>query len=417
MKLRIFIINALMFLFLCYGFAQMNGPKIGYRIINPEKVETKNYYFSSIINQSTEMKKIFSTDYTLRNIAESKYNQLVSCGNSYDSISSVLKFSDKEIEEIADRLSKLYQSETVLQNIYHDHVVASGCYYLLIDNSSPSGIIKKIWEQDANAMNRLIDVYGSGIKPYYPGIDSLSYTVGSQKHVHLMKWVKSLIVSEAENNSLFYHIPYYAGELLLDLNDRDEAIVYEPLWQGENKAAYERIKTIDWNKYTYSAIVVLGFGPDNYDFPLNPGAKIRLRTAAIKFKEGIAPFIVVTGGKVYPYKTRNVEAYHMKQYLIKNFSISEDQIIIEPHARHTTSNIRNTVRILFRNGIPMDKPMLASSSEEHINGVSSSTFAARCQRELGLVPYKLGKRIELNFVELYPLPNALQINPIEPLDP
>jgi hypothetical protein len=107
----------------------------------------------------------------------------------------------------------------------------------------------------------------------------------------------------------------------------------------------------------------------------------------------------------------------MKQYLIKNFSISEDQIIIEPHARHTTSNIRNTVRILFRNGIPMDKPMLASSSEEHINGVSSSTFAARCQRELGLVPYKLGKRIELNFVELYPLPNALQINPIEPLDP
>jgi hypothetical protein len=104
-----------------------------------------------------------------------------------------LKFSDKEIETIADRLSKLYQSETVLQNIYNDHVVASGCYYLLIDNSSPSEIIKKVWEQDANAMNRLIDVYGLGIKPYYPGIDSLSYPIGSQKHIHLMKWVKSLM--------------------------------------------------------------------------------------------------------------------------------------------------------------------------------------------------------------------------------
>jgi uncharacterized SAM-binding protein YcdF (DUF218 family) len=55
-----------------------------------------------------------------------------------------------------------------------------------------------------------------------------------------------------------------------------------------------------------------------------------------KYKEGVAPFIVVTGGKVYPFKTRNVEAYHMKQYLINEFEIPEDQIIIEPHARHTT---------------------------------------------------------------------------------
>lgn len=406
-----------MFLFLCDGFAQINSPKIGYQLIHPEKIETKNYYFSSVMNQSSELKRILSTDDTLKKIAEHKYKELVSCGNTYDSVSNALKFSDKEIEKIADRLSELYQREAVLQNMYLDHIVASGCYYLLIDNSPPSEIIKKVWGQDANAMNRLIDVYGLGIKPYYPGIDSLSYPIGSQKHVHLMKWIKSLILSEAKNNTLFYHIPYYAGELLLDLNDRDESVVYEPLWQGENKAAYNRIKTIDWNKYPYTAVVVLGFGPDNYDFPLNPGAKIRLRTATIKFKEGIAPFIVVTGGKVYPYKTRNVEAYHMKQYLIKNFGIAEDQIIIEPHARHTTSNVRNTARFFFRNGIPMEKPMLVSSSEEHINSVSSSAFAARCQREIGLIPYKLGKRTGLNFVELYPLPNALQINPIEPLDP
>ncbi len=417
MQKRLFAISLLLILFALQGFSQERSPKVGYRLINPERIETKNYYFSSVINQSAELRELFSKDKILKKIADDTYNRLVHSGNSYDSISHSLKFTDREIDIIGNQLSKLYQSEPVLKSIYEDHVVASGSYYLLIDDSGPAEIIKKVWEQDARAMNRLIDVYGNGVKPYYPGIDSLSYPVGSRKHTNLMSWAKSLLVYEAENNPLFYHIPYYAGELLLDLNDRDEAVVYEPLGDGENRAAYEKIKSIDWGKYPYSVMVVLGFGPDTYDFPLNPGAKIRMRTAAEKFKEGVAPFIVVTGGKVYPYKTRNVEAYHMKQYLMKNFDIPEDQIIIEPHARHTTSNIRNTARIIFRNGIPMDKPMLVSSSEGHINTVFSGDFAERCRREIGLVPYKTGNRTGLYFVELFPLPDALQINPIEPLDP
>ena len=99
------------------------------------------------------------------------------------------------------------------------------------------------------------------------------------------------------------------------------------------------------------------------------------------------------------------------------FNIPENNIIIEPHARHTTSNIRNTSRIIIRNGIPTAKPMLVTSSERHINSVSSDAFAERCKRELGLVPYVLKKRVSAYFVELYPQLNALQINPIEPLDP
>jgi hypothetical protein len=411
------LISFLLITFSSQLYSQKRSPKVGYKLLNPDKVETKNFYFFSVLDHQDELKKILSEDEILKKIAEDKYTKLRKSGNSYDSIGNMLKFSEQEIETIGIQIVRLFEQQPSFKKVFDDHVIASGCYYLLMDQSDPGDIIKKVWKQDASAMNRIIDVYGIGVKPFYPGIDSLSYPTGSRKHQNLMSWTKSLLVSQAENNPLFYHLTYSAAELLLDLNDRDDAVVYEPLWEGENKAAYEKIKQTDWDKYPYTALVVLGFGPDNYDFPLNPGAKIRLRTALEKYKEGVAPFIVVTGGKVYPFKTRNVEAYHMKQYLINEFEIPEDQIIIEPHARHTTSNIRNTARIIFRNGIPMNKPMLVSSSEGHINTVFSGSFAERCQREIGLVPYKTGKRTGLNFVELFPLPNALQINPIEPLDP
>lgn len=395
-----------------------NQPKVGYQLVNPQKVESKNYYFFSVINESELMKNVFSDNATLRRIAVGKYNRLLQSEDSYNSIAEALKFTSEEIGAVANELSQLYKSEKVLEDIYRNHVVASGCYYLLTDKSGdPAEIIGKIWEQDAHAMNKLIDIYGKGEKPFYPNIDSISYTVGGRKHNMLMAAARSLILLEAENNPLFYFIPYYAGKLMLDINDRDESVVYEPLGENENKASYERIKTIDWDAYSYSVIVILGWGPDNYDFPLNPGAKIRIRTAVTKFKEGVAPFIIVTGGKVYPYKTRNVEAYHMKRYLMQEFNIPEDHIIIEPYARHTTSNIRNSARIIYRTGIPINKPMLVSSTEQHISTVASDAFVQRCQKELNLVPYTLGKRTGLNFVELYPLPNALQINLIEPIDP
>lgn len=410
-----FLIAITSYLFLVS--AQENKPYVGYRLVHPDKIESKNFYFTLLLNESSELKDIFAADGTLSKIAKEKYLQLTKSEDTPTAISNALKFTEGEIKLIADRLAEFYEKEQALKELYKNHIVASGCYYLLVNKSSEAESIKKIWEQDAKAMNRIIDVYGIGAKPYYPGIDSISYPVNGKKHQELMLSTKSLIVFEPEDNSLFYHIPYLASEVLLDINDRDEAVVYEPLWKNDNRAAYERIKTINWDDYPYSALVVLGSGPDNYDFPLNPGGKIRLRIAAEKYKEGIAPFIIVTGGKVYPFKTRNVEAYHMKQYLMDRFNIPENNIIIEPHARHTTSNIRNTSRIIIRNGIPTAKPMLVTSSERHINSVSSDAFAERCKRELGLVPYVLKKRVSAYFVELYPQLNALQINPIEPLDP
>ncbi|MEI7670173.1 MAG: YdcF family protein, partial [Pseudomonadota bacterium] len=129
-----------------------------------------------------------------------------------------------------------------------------------------------------------------------------------------------------------------------------------------------------------------------------------------------APFIIPSGGKVHPYKTIYNEALEMKRFMMEKLQIPESAIIIDPHARHTTTNMRNSVRLMFRYGIPFDKIGLVCTTRGQSNMVSS-TLPDRCLRELKLVPYKNGKRLSETLSEFYPLKDALHINPLEPIDP
>jgi hypothetical protein len=93
-----------------------------------------------------------------------------------------------------------------------------------------------------------------------------------------------------------------------------------------------------------------------------------------------------------------------------------DAILIDPHARHTTTNMRNTVRMIYRYGIPSDKAALTCTTRGQ-SAMIEKTLIDRCKRELNEVPYSNGKRLSETEMEFYPKPEALQINPLEPLDP
>ncbi|MOA51240.1 hypothetical protein D3C78_1743610 [compost metagenome] len=95
--------------------------------------------------------------------------------------------------------------------------------------------------------------------------------------------------------------------------------------------------------------------------------------------------------------------------------VPEEAILIDPHARHTTTNLRNTARILLTYGFPQDKFAIVNSTVSHIDAVQN--MADRCIRELGYVPYELGKRISDVIVEFKPRIESLTIDPDEPLDP
>jgi DUF218 domain len=93
-----------------------------------------------------------------------------------------------------------------------------------------------------------------------------------------------------------------------------------------------------------------GFGPDRMGWDLSPQGRLRVEVAARRYKDGQAPLILVSGGYVHPNQTADCEALEMKKSLIDDYGVPADSIIVEPHARHTTTNLRNAARLMYRYG-------------------------------------------------------------------
>jgi len=226
----------------------------------------------------------------------------------------------------------------------------------------------------------------------------------------------SLVALESKDNNSFFYPSLAFALRFLEMNEREQAADFEPMAFGENKLGVNRIKTIKWSNYPYSVIMIPGAGPEEPTVALSAEGMLRCRLAAIQYKKGLAPFIVVSGGKVHPYKTKFCEAPEMKNFLMEKLNIPENAILIEPHARHTTTNMRNTARMIYRYGIPFDKPGITCTTRGQ-SSMIGTTLIARCLKELNEAPYKNGKRLSETEIEFYPLIDALQINPLEPMDP
>jgi len=107
----------------------------------------------------------------------------------------------------------------------------------------------------------------------------------------------------------------------------------------------------------------------------------------------------------------------MKNSLVRDFGVPANAIIIEPHARHTTTNLRNVARLIYRYGMPFDRPALVTTDSFQSTYIESDGFAKRCDQELGYQPARIGRRISMFDLEVTPRIESLQIDPRDPLDP
>lgn len=389
----------------------------GYHIMHPEDIAAKNYYFTYLLSQTESVRKLVEEQPILQKMSTEKQTKLNEANTTYERLYA-LKFSKKEILQASAALASLYKKNNAFDKLLKEQILPSGCYGQYREQGAE--LIKKIWEQDANGLNYAIDVYGLGQKPNYPMIDSISFDINSKEYNNrIIPSVQNEVALWNEGSKLFCSLPMKGVDFLLSLNDRRQASDYEPLQQPSyNAPSYNMIASTQWEKYPYSAIFALGDGPKEKGVEISTGSRLRASIAAILYKQGKAPFIFVSGGKVHPYHTPFCEAIEMRKFLIQNFTIPFSNIIIEPHARHTTTNLRNIGRIMIREGFPINKPALVTSSDKSvIDYIMSEKFNKRFIKELGNVPYRLGKRISDNAVEFYPLPSALIINPLEPMDP
>ena len=107
----------------------------------------------------------------------------------------------------------------------------------------------------------------------------------------------------------------------------------------------------------------------------------------------------------------------MKKYLLDNYAIPEEALIMEPHARHTTTNVRNAARIMYSYGFPVEKPALITSTGEQLDYVQTQEFENRCLNEMLVMPFSPGRRTSNRTLEFHPLACCTQVNPLDPLDP
>ncbi|PWK80088.1 DUF218 domain-containing protein [Mucilaginibacter oryzae] len=407
-------------LLLCFSSFSLFAQAPGKALVKAQAVDyvkVKNYYLLSLFEQDAEVSNLLKGDAELAELTRKKLSDLnASLANCKDAscLSAVVKLSVDEISSVGTRLTALYKPGNALDRLVKAKLVPSGCYSLY-KNVSPAQLLVKAWEQDANGINYTIGVYAEGKKPNYPQIDSISYNVKARAYYTLMYDVNATLAGDVKNTKLFFEPSMQAALLYLQINERQNPAEYEPMEANANKPAFSRVKTIKWANYPYSNILVPGAGPDNITSPLSGEGMLRCRLAVQEYNAGKAPFIIVSGGRVHPYKTKYNEAEEMKRYLVSVLHIPENVVIIEPHARHTTTNMRNAARLLYKYGFPADKPGIVVTDKSQTDFIM--TMDARCQKELNYVPYKLARRNSETEVEYYPVEEAKQIDNDEPLDP
>jgi len=283
---------------------------------------------------------------------------------------------------------------------------------LVADDGVKAQVVREL-----RGLNAVLQTYGFGTQPRYPTIDGPVEPADSAGFAALV--ADAVWLADAGRNDPAVSLdPSLALAIaLIDVNERHDAVAFEPLDRTYNAAPFALARQTDWKRYRYTAIVIPGVGPENPAIPLSARGKLHLHLAARRFAQGDVAFIITSGAAVHPKGSRFVEAVQMRQALIERFHIPADRIEIDPYARHTSTNLRNASRRLAAMGAPLDKPALIVSNAEQSRYITSPEFAARNPAELGYDPGVIGRRLSPYEVEFTPSLHSLRVDPWDPLDP
>ncbi|WP_220683375.1 YdcF family protein [Sphingomonas sp. PP-F2F-G114-C0414] len=272
-------------------------------------------------------------------------------------------------------------------------------------------------DQELETLNVVLRVYGLGLPGRYPKIDGPVFATDTPFFADSVKVAidTARAASQARPDTIAASVRLAVA--LLDANDATAATRFDPLDQRENVGAHAVAARTNWSAYRYSLLIVPGVGPEDSATVLSPRSKLHALLAAQRYRQGLAPFILVSGSAVHPRGTRFVEAVEIRRALIERYGIPADRVILEPYARHTTTNLRNATRRMVALGIPLDRPTLIVTDAEQSKYIKSQTFTDRNRAELGYLPGAVGRRLSVYDLEFRPSRLSLRQDPRDPLDP
>jgi hypothetical protein len=363
--------------------------------------QDKAFYLLTIFESDPSLLAALAADPIIGPIATS-HDMLArdapsSCGSDVACYTAALEWSTADVQAVADELPVALAGE--LPMLAATHLRPSGTFALYAGGSD-AALLSAAWTNTAATLN---GTYGA----YAATLDAAS-----------LDMVVSGVIAKNPDP-----MPFFAPLLQVDLaalvaEGRDEATLYDPLAGGENAAAVARIPTVDWSAYPYTVILVPGQGPPTLATPLDPEGQERCDIAVQRFQAGYAPFLAVSGGHVHPDLTPYCEALEMKQYLMTTKGVPESAILVDPYARHTDTNVRDVSRLLYRYGIPTDRPALVTSDllQSLEIGNPAGAFDTEAQTGIFYLPYRVLAAISPYDSCLLPSPISLTAGD-DPLDP
>lgn len=388
------------------------------------KVKDRNFYWTTLVESSNSISNIIKNDEDLSTYLETAKQRLSNIANQSNltaaQYANALKFSDNERVAISTAVKKVAESNaSTFISFSNQHIGPSGVFNRFQEVTNVARLNQLIVEEMLLGINQIIDTYVAGIDPLYPDLDRVSYDVNSVEYKLLLKGLVQELNSSKEHYTLFYEPFLNFAMGALRLNNRDEAGKFVPLREGENAQAYQNIQTIKWEDYQYSVLVVLGDAPNSSgDLPnISLGGMERCDYAVSLFNQGLAPLIAFTGANVAPFQSQYHEAIEMKKYVMDKYGIPGNKILVDPHARHTTTNMRNIGRLIFKYGIPVEKKALLSTSQSQSEYVSSNQFSTRCITQMGHLPMELYARKSDRDIEFTSTIKVLHLDSSDPLDP
>ena len=384
-----------------------------------ERLKENNFYFLNQILKNKTIADQFKKNKVLTDWTEQQRKALVQNENLQEireasQIVAPYLFSAEIIDSMV-REFKHIQNNTAMQTLVQE--VRHSGKYANYETLNDSAFLEQVLRLNLEGLNHTLEVYGKGSDPNYPKIDAVSYDVNSNYYQRTLLYWSSHLVKTNRETPLFFERSLAYALYLMYANHRDEGVRYEPLDKDYNAMAQAQVQKVDFKAYPYNALLVLGDGPTNYRDPLSALGKLNLEIAVAQYNQKKAPFIIVSGGHVHPNRTATCEAIVMKEELMKKYNVPEEAIIVEPYARHTTTNLRNATRLMIRYGIDIKQKSMIISHYNHIQMISDDKFKERFMRELGYLP---GEFIEIEqgeLLEYYPVRVMTHLNPLEPLDP
>jgi uncharacterized SAM-binding protein YcdF (DUF218 family) len=375
----------------------------------------KSFYLLYVLERKGPVHDIIVKNTVFNRIARERQARLSTAYSQCQDaacIGKALEWTAGEIQEAGEEFQRLTRANPDMAELVERLKIVDR--YPVYNADADTTFIRKAWQDVATGINHICRVYLQGLPPRYPKIDSISFRPSDPVFVRQVKAAVQQVLGTGAG-STFYKQPMLVSLKALEINGRDEATRYEPLYGGPNAAPFAQSRTINWNAYKYSAILVPGSGPGKAGRSIDSMGIYRCGLAAEQYRKSAAPFIIVSGGHVHPYKTPFCEAIEMKKYLVSKLGVPDSAVIIEPHARHTTTNIRNAVRLVYVFKMPPAKPMLIVS--DSFQSLAIEKMAVRFMNEIGYLPYSGLERKSPTENVIVPDLRAWQQDPEDPLDP